>query len=71
MKKAQQQINAAEPSDKLNYNTLRKSLTEKYQLLIPTLKTILLAIFTYLYVSCTAAIYTVLFMRELIGGVAC
>ncbi len=71
MKKAQQQINATEPSISSNYNTLRKALTELYQISLMVLKAIVLDIFPYLYVICVTAIYVALIVRGVIGGAAC
>jgi len=71
MKKAQQQINAAEPSDSFNYNTLSKSFTKLYQTLLMVLKALVLDIFPYLYVICATVIYVALIVRDVIGGVAC
>ena len=71
MKKAQQQINATEPSVSSNYNTPRKSLTELYQISLMALKAIVLDIFPYVYVICATVIYVVLIVRDVIGGAVC
>ncbi len=71
MKKAQQQINAAEPSDCSNCNTLLKSLSELYQIFLMVLKALVLDIFPYLYVISLTVICVVLIVRIMIGGTVC
>lgn len=71
MKKAPQQVNAAEPSKSLNYNTLSKALKELYQIVIMLLKAFLLEVVPYLYVIGATAIYMALIMRHVLGGSIC
>jgi hypothetical protein len=71
MKKAQQQINATEPTHSSNYNTLSKAITELYEIVKMLLKAFLFEVVPFLYVIGATAIYMGLIIRHMIGGATC
>lgn len=71
MKKAQQQINATEPSHSFNYNTLNKAIKELYEIVKMLLKAFIFEVVPFLYVLGATAIYMGLIMRHVIGGEIC